>query len=74
MFIIPEPLRSTLEKKVLPTGSRQPKFVPVNLSQHLNGRLHTSWLPNEDPGNNLASVPMGRQEFGGVIFVALTIE
>jgi len=53
---------------VLPTGSRQPKFVPVNLSQHLNGRLHTSWLPNEDPGNNLASLPVGRQELGGVLF------
>lgn len=45
-----------------------PGFSPVDLSRHTNGVLHTSWLPNEDPGNNLATLPTGRQEFGGVIF------
>lgn len=45
-----------------------PGFSPVDLSQHTNGVLHTSWLPNEDPGNNLATLPTGRQEFGGVVF------
>src|SRR5437867_13037004 len=51
-----------------PRSNPQPEFVPVNLSKHTNGVLHTSWLPNEDPGNNLASLPTGRQEFGGVVF------
>jgi len=53
---------------VMRTARSQPNFLPVKLSQHLNGRLHTSWLPNEDPGNNLASLPTGRHEFGGVLF------
>jgi hypothetical protein len=55
--------------------SRQPaepepktKFFSIDLFQHTNGPLSTSWLPHEDPGNNLASLPTGRQEFGGVIF------
>jgi len=50
------------------SGRAESAFVPVNLSQQLNGPLHTSWLPHEDPGNNLASLPTGRQEFGGVVF------
>src|SRR5438094_8809750 len=37
--------------------SPQERFLPVDLSRHTNGSLHTSWLPNEDPGNNLASLP-----------------
>lgn len=45
-----------------------PGVSPVDLSRHTNGVLHTSWLPNEDPGNNLAALPTGRQEFGGVLF------
>jgi hypothetical protein len=45
-----------------------PGFTPMDLSRHTNGVLHTSWLPNEDPGNNLATLPTGRQEFGGVVF------
>ncbi len=48
--------------------SPQERFLPVDLSRHTNGSLHTSWLPNEDPGNNLASLPVGRQELGGVLF------
>src|SRR5258708_21129957 len=51
-----------------PVGSHGTKFIPVSLSQHTNGPLQTSWLPNEDPGNNLASLPTGRQELGGVSF------
>jgi hypothetical protein len=47
---------------------RRPEFKPVDLTRHTNGVLHSSWLPNEDPGNNLAAVPTGRQEFGGVVF------
>src|SRR2546425_2175046 len=47
---------------------RRLEFKPVDLSGHTNGVLHTSWLPNEDPGNNLATLPTGRQEFGGVAF------
>lgn len=47
---------------------RRTEFKPVDLSRHTNGVLHSSWLPNEDPGNNLATVPTGRQEFGGVMF------
>jgi hypothetical protein len=43
-------------------------FSPADLSAHTNGVLHTSWLPNEDPGNNLATLPTGRQELGGVVF------
>src|SRR5882672_2274150 len=50
------------------TGVPEPAFFPVDLSAHTNGPLHTSWLPNEDPGNNLASLPTGRQELGGVLF------
>jgi len=45
--------------------AKSPGFGPVDLSRHTNGVLHTSWLPNEDPGNNLAALPTGRQEFGG---------
>jgi len=48
--------------------AKSPGFTPVDLSRHTNGVLHTSWLPNEDPGNNLATLPTGRQEFGGVVF------
>src|SRR6266542_1545033 len=48
--------------------AKSPGFGPVDLSRHTNGVLHTSWLPNEDPGNNLAALPTGRQEFGGVVF------
>ena len=44
------------------------RFFPVDLLRHTNGVLHTSWLPNEDPGNNLASLPTGRQEIGDVMF------
>lgn len=47
---------------------KSPGFSPVDLSRHTNGVLHTSWLPNEDPGNNLATLPTGQQEFGGVVF------
>jgi hypothetical protein len=50
------------------TGVSETKFFPASLSQQTNGVLHTSWLPNEDPGNNLASLPTGRQELGGVVF------
>ncbi len=55
---------------ILPEQTRRPqqRFLPVDLSRHTNGPLQTSWLPNEDPGNNLASLPTGRQELGGVIF------
>lgn len=53
---------------VLLAPERRLGFKPVDLSRHTNGVLHTSWLPNEDPGNNLATVPTGRQEFGGVVF------
>src|SRR6266704_531202 len=49
-------------------GRAESAFVPVNLSEQLNDPLHTRWLPREDPGNNLASLPTGRQELGGVIF------
>ena len=48
--------------------AKSPGFSLVDLSRHTNGVLHTSWLPNEDPGNNLATLPTGRQEFGGVAF------
>ena len=34
---------------------------PIDLTRHTNGVLHTSWLPGEDPGNNLAALPTGRQ-------------
>jgi hypothetical protein len=44
------------------------RFSPVSLSEQMNGALYTSWLPNEDPGNNLASLPTGLQELGGVLF------
>ena len=50
------------------SAPREAGYFPVNLSGQTNGVLHTSWLPNEDPGNNLASLPTGRQEFGGVVF------
>lgn len=52
----------------LPKSDLKPAFAPLDLSGHTNGVLHTSWLPNEDPGNNLASLPAGRQEFGDVPF------
>jgi hypothetical protein len=55
-----------LAKRAVASPNEQ--FFAINLSQHTNGVLHTSWLPNEDPGNNLASLPTGRQEIGGVIF------
>jgi hypothetical protein len=48
--------------------SSEPEFHTMDLSAHTNGVLHTSWLPNEDPGNNLAGLPTGRQELGGVVF------
>jgi hypothetical protein len=51
-----------------PIGGHGTRFIPVSLSQQTNGPLQTSWLPNEDPGNNLASLPTGRQELGGVSF------
>ena len=48
--------------------SPEPRFFSVDLSEHTNGGLSTSWLPNEDPGNNLESLSTGRQELGGVVF------
>lgn len=40
----------------------------VDLSQYFNGTLDKSWVPGFEAGNNLASLPRGRQELGGVVF------
>lgn len=43
------------------------RYKPIDLSHQYNGDLAKNWTPSE-AGNNLQSLPRGRQSFGGVPF------
>jgi hypothetical protein len=42
--------------------------MPLDLSSFTNAELDRGWVPGLPPESNLAAMPRGRQEFGGVVF------